>query len=365
MLATHFAKPETAPRTVNIELVSEKMVCDGFPIPPGWYVACRRKDLRKRPLRIQLFGRSWAIFATESGEVGVVEDRCIHRGMALSQGTVCGSAIQCPYHGWEYDHTGRVVRIPSDPEFVSSAKYAQSSLRASVSQGLVWVVWGNVAEQSPPSFDFAETPGWTTFVMRTRFRGTVDNCLENFLDCPHAVHVHKYWFRAPTSKPVKVMIRSRADGAEAEFFEEPRERSAIWALLAPRKGGMRHVDRFIAPNTSRVEYDFPSGLRYLITSSCCPISESETEVYTVISFCFGRVGPLVRLFFEPLCRMIIRQDVRMVGAQQANLEKSPPSAFVSTSADVLGSHIRQWRAALIEGHRPPVAGQERHVTICL
>ncbi len=84
---------------------------------------------------------------------------------------------------------------------------------------------------------------------------------------------------------------------------------------------MRHTDRFIAPATSRVDYEFSDGRYYIITSSCTPVGAHETQVYTVISFRFGRIGALVRLFFEPLSHVIIRQDTRMLRLQQANLRR--------------------------------------------
>ncbi len=198
--------------------------------------------------------------------------------------------------------------------------------------------------------------------MRNVFENTVAACLENFLDCPHATFVHRYWFRAPTAKQVRCIVRTLADGAEAEFFDEPRKQSAVWWLLAPRGGPMRHVDRFIAPNTSEVEYQFPSGLSYVITSSCTPLADRQTLVHTVISFRWRGLGPLVRLYFEPLSRMIIRQDVRMLGLCRP---ARSGATLANTPADVLGLHIQAWRRALSTGAAPPPAGTETHVELTL
>jgi hypothetical protein len=201
--------------------------------------------------------------------------------------------------------------------------------------------------------------------MRTVFDSSAEACLENFLDCPHATFVHRYWFRAPTAKQVRCTVRTLIDGAEAEFFDEPREKSAVWWLLAPRSGRMRHVDRFIAPNTSEVEYEFPNGLHYVITSSCTPLSARQTLVSTVISFRWRGRGALVRLFFEPLSRMFIRQDVRMLGLRRPTPGGGGVAAMASTPADVLGPHIHAWRRALATGSAPPAAGTETHVELTL
>ena len=332
--------------------------------PAGWYIACRSSDLRQRPVRIVLSGRPFALFRTARGEIGAVEDRCLHRGAPLSKGRVCQERLTCPYHGWEYSTDGRVGRIPANPACaLADPKFSLPALRTKERQGFVWVAIGNPGT-GPVEFAHLGEPGWTSFVMRTRFRGTVETCLENFLDCPHATFVHKHWFRAPTNRPVRAVVQTLSDGAQAEYFDEPRKQSLVWWLLAPVNGSMRHVDRFIAPNTSRVDYQFPKGLHYVITSSCCPVHDTETLVHTVISFRFRWLGPLVRLFFEPLSRWIIRQDQRMIEAQQFNLVDTPSRPFVSTEVDLLGRHISAWRSALLTGAPPPPA-EERHVTLHL
>jgi phenylpropionate dioxygenase-like ring-hydroxylating dioxygenase large terminal subunit len=231
-------------------------------------------------------------------------------------------------------------------------------------QGFAWVSLDDPAPVlAPLEFPNFGAPGWTHFTMKTVFRAPIDACLENFLDLPHATFLHRYWFRAPTAREVKAKVRTLADGAEAEFFEEPREKSLVWWLLSPRGGAMRHTDRFIAPRTSRVDYAFEGGLHYVITSSCNPIDARLTQVYTVISYRSPRMGWLVRLFFEPLARRIIRQDVDMLESQYANIDRFGGPAFAATHADLLGPHIGHWRRALASGAPPPAAGEERDVVI--
>jgi hypothetical protein len=128
---------------------------------------------------------------------------------------------------------------------------------------------------------------------------------------------------------------------------------------------MRHVDRFIAPHTSFVDYEFPNSFRYTITSSCSAVHACATDVYTVISFRYRGLGWLVRLAFEPLARGIIRQDVEMLDAQYANIARFGGPRFANTSADLLGKHIAVWRRALARGDPLPLAGEQYDVEIRL
>lgn len=332
-----------------------------------WYALCRSSDLGvRRPLAARLFGRRLVAFRTADGSPAVLEDRCIHRQAPLSAGRTCDGRLQCPYHGWTYDGSGRVVHVPAlEADAPMPAGLQAAALPAVEQDGLVWAWPGTGVPDVPPRrIATCGEPGWTRFIMKTRFRGSVEACLENFLDCPHATFVHRGWFRSPTGTLVTARVTSLADGAQAEYFGEPRRRSVVWALFSPPGGTMRHVDRFIAPATSCVDYAFPGGLAYNITSTCSPVQGDEIEVYTVMSFRYHGLGPLVRLFFEPLSRWIIRQDVRML-AQVADNRGPGAAPARSTDADLLGESIWRWRTALARGEPPPPAGSVRDVRMRL
>jgi phenylpropionate dioxygenase-like ring-hydroxylating dioxygenase large terminal subunit len=332
---------------------------------PYWQIACRSKDLGRKPLQVLVSSRSVVLYRPAPGQVAALEDRCAHRNAPLSLGRVCDGHLQCAYHGWSYDAQGRVANIPALTTCAPAAGEIRiPHFKVLEQDGFVWIAPAQ-ATGAPPSFPYLRTPGWTSFTLQTRFTGTVEACLENFLDCPHATFVHKYWFRAPTAKPVRAVVKALEDGAVAEFFAEPRKKSLVWWLLAPRRGQMRHTDRFIAPAMSRVDYEFPSGLHYIISSFCTERTPAQTEVFTVISFKWGRLGPLIRLYFEPLSRRIIKQDVEMLAHQQTTIERFGAPCFVSSPADLLGRHIVAWRQALRSGAAAPEAGHEQEIDIRL
>jgi len=334
--------------------------------PNPWLIACRSQELRAAvPLAVQAECRPLALFRDTQGRAHALEDRCAHRNAPLSLGKVADGCLECAYHGWRYNGDGTVAQVPALPALESGvATRVVRSYPVCEQDGFVWVSLDDARPASRPlPFPHLGERGWTSFTMKTLFRAPVGACLENFLDVPHATFLHRYWFRAPTARDVRAVVRTLEDGAEAEFFEEPRERSLVWWLLAPRRGPMRHTDRFIAPRTSRVEYEFPGGLHYTITSSCTSIDERRTQVYTVITFRFPFAGALVRLVFEPLSRRIIRQDVDMLDAQYANVERFGGPAFASTRADLLGRHIAAWHAALAAGTAPPAPGHQHDVVI--
>lgn len=332
-----------------------------------WYIACRSRELRQRPVPRTLLGKSVVLFRGPAGQPAALEDRCAHRNAPLSFGRTVDGQLQCPYHGWRYRVDGALAEIPALAEAGAVPDNVRVPSFPCVEQeGYVWVcLHRKSALVRPLGFPHLGEQGWTSFQMCTRFYAPVEACLENFLDCPHASSVHRFWFRTPTQRTVRVIVRALPDGAEAEYFDEPRERSVVWWTLAPKRRRMRHTDRFIAPATTRVDYVFSNGAHYIITSSCTPVSDDITDVYTVITFRHHWLGPLIRLFFEPLSRWIIRQDVHILGQVQNNIARFGGQDFHSSDADLLTAYIWGWRRAICNGEDPPAAGSEKHVTIRL
>ena len=53
-----------------------------------------------------------ALFRLSNGEVLAVENKCPHKGGALSEGMVCGTKVHCPLHDWKIDLHSGVVQDP-------------------------------------------------------------------------------------------------------------------------------------------------------------------------------------------------------------------------------------------------------------
>ena len=64
------------------------------------------------PLAVDLLGEALVLWRDSAGTAHAFFDLCIHRGTALSLGTVEGDEIVCPYHGWRYGSDGACTRDP-------------------------------------------------------------------------------------------------------------------------------------------------------------------------------------------------------------------------------------------------------------
>jgi phenylpropionate dioxygenase-like ring-hydroxylating dioxygenase large terminal subunit len=331
-----------------------------------WYIAAESRELKQKPVAAAPFGEHMVLFRTGDEQVTALEDRCSHRNMALSLGTVSSGCVTCPYHGWTFDGAGRCVQIPSLGSHQRVPNHGVRAYPVREHNGYVWVYPGeSIPESTPFRFPHCGERGWTSFRMRTRFRASVEACLENFLDCPHTVYVHGGWFRNHDTRELLAIVRSTAESVDVEFRGEPITKSLVSKLFFPNGRELRHTDRFLMPNISQVDYDFGPDRHFIITSQCTPLSEHETDVHTMITFSFGRIAPLVRLLLAPVCRKIIRQDVDVLASQDEQLRRFGGPRFCHVETDLLGLKIHSMRRRA-ERSEPAAEAtdQEREITIC-
>jgi phenylpropionate dioxygenase-like ring-hydroxylating dioxygenase large terminal subunit len=104
-----------------------------------WHPVAVAAEIDDAPVRCTLLGEHLAVFRTATG-VHAFKDVCLHRGAALSLGSVREGRIVCPYHGWEYDGGGACVRIPAlAADHPIPARARATTYRVEERYGLVWV----------------------------------------------------------------------------------------------------------------------------------------------------------------------------------------------------------------------------------
>ncbi len=82
-----------------------------------WYGVEFSADVQVgKPKKVKVLGQQLVLYRKPSdNSVVAMSDLCVHRGAALSGGTVKGDCIVCPYHGWEYNAERRGAEDPRAP----------------------------------------------------------------------------------------------------------------------------------------------------------------------------------------------------------------------------------------------------------
>ena len=163
-----------------------------------WLPALASRELQadREPVRLLLLGEKLVAFRDSSGRVGVMDQRCPHRGASLFFGRNEEEGIRCVYHGWKFDVAGNCVDLPNvrngdDLKGRMKARAYQAVERA----GLVWVYMGP-QDQVPalPMLEAALVPEGEAdirFVQRgcnwlQAMEGDIDTSHFGFLHAGHA-----------------------------------------------------------------------------------------------------------------------------------------------------------------------------------
>ncbi|CAM5621190.1 Rieske 2Fe-2S domain-containing protein [Streptomyces diastaticus] len=161
----------------------------------GWHclgLAERYKD--GKPHSVRAFGQKLVVFQAGDGTLNVLDAHCRHMGGDLSQGTVKGDQVACPFHDWRWGGDGRCKQIPYSKRVPLRARTAAWP---TLDQDGMLFVW-NDPEGNPPPPDViipriegATSEEWTDWhwyetVVDTNCREVVDN----IVDMAHFFYVH-------------------------------------------------------------------------------------------------------------------------------------------------------------------------------
>ena len=81
---------------------------------------CKEADLKEGQMMLaRIQGARVAVGRCPEGLVAF-RDHCTHKGGPLSDGTLMGCAVQCPWHGSQFDvHTGKVINGPAEEKILT------------------------------------------------------------------------------------------------------------------------------------------------------------------------------------------------------------------------------------------------------
>ncbi|MCB9685605.1 MAG: aromatic ring-hydroxylating dioxygenase subunit alpha [Alphaproteobacteria bacterium] len=314
-------------------------------VPPrvrrGWFVACRSADLRARPIVTRLWGLPITLFRTEGG-VGALVDRCPHRNVPLSDGTVVDGTLQCPYHGWRFRPDGACTHVPGLSGAPGKA-HGASAYPVREQQGFVWI-WGDpevAPEGEPFRFRLADDPTYTTVRRTVRAEGSMHMVAENALDVPHTAFVHAGLFRndKPERTPITCVVEREADRVVCEYVGEARPEGLVGRLLSPSGGTVTHFDRFYLPSVVEVEYRIGTENHILVDAVLTPEDDYRTVLHAVVSVRTRVPGWLLKPVVLPFALWIFRQDALLLAKQTATMQAFGEQRYASTEIDLLGPHI--------------------------
>jgi phenylpropionate dioxygenase-like ring-hydroxylating dioxygenase large terminal subunit len=158
-----------------------------------WYVIIESKELKKhKTLRITRLNELIVLWRDENNEVCCIADICCHRGASLSCGKIINGKLECPFHGFIYDKSGKVLTIPANgknspvPESMKVKSY-----KTYEDFGLIWMWWGDQDKAADEPFFFKELKDFSYASLKDCWNVHYSRAIENQLDVVHLPFVHK------------------------------------------------------------------------------------------------------------------------------------------------------------------------------
>ena len=167
-----------------------------FPMPFGWFKVAMPSDIPPAELVTRrFFGTELVLWRDAHGEVVCQEAYCPHLGAHLGVGgTVEGSCVRCPFHGWAYSADGDNVEIPYAPRPNRKAKLRTFPAREHAGVVFAWYH----PDAVEPLWDLMDIPehGDPDYSEYQLFDFTIRTCIqemsENGFDHAHFQFVHSH-----------------------------------------------------------------------------------------------------------------------------------------------------------------------------
>ena len=144
------------------------------------------------PLRLRLLGEDLVAFRSTSGQVGLLDHRCPHRGASLFFARNEEGGLRCVYHGWKFDVQGRCLDMPSEPpESSFKDKVRATAYPCRERGGIVWAYMGQRTEPPPlPDLEPNMQPEGGSSVWAALRECNWAQALEGDIDTAHLAFLH-------------------------------------------------------------------------------------------------------------------------------------------------------------------------------
>jgi len=162
-----------------------------FPLDQ-WYVAGFSQEFTDRPIARTFLGQPIVLFRTGEGHVAALEDRCCHRSLPLSCGTVESTGVRCGYHGLLYAPNGNCIEIPGQLKIPTKAKV--KSYPVVEKNEIIWIWMARNEDVSPtaapPAYPHHNDPKYKFGVGHYHYDAPFQLIHDNLLDLSHLGYVH-------------------------------------------------------------------------------------------------------------------------------------------------------------------------------
>jgi len=201
------------------------------------------------PHRFTILNERLVAYRSPDGKVGVLDERCPHRGASMALGRNEPGGLRCIYHGWKQSPEGCLLEAPTHPEDADLQQLRNTTHPVYEAQGMIWTWLG---EGEPPpmrKLAFSDLPDDQVITATV-----VANCgwlqpLETLWDVFHAQILHNETNRGSRRGAVYFSDQGRkmGDGPAFDYPEMRAEPTSYGMAYTNEDTAKRTHFRFILP----------------------------------------------------------------------------------------------------------------------
>lgn len=326
-----------------------------------WYIAAWGHEVKDAPLARTICNEEVVLFRDRTtGTVGVLEDRCCHRGTPLRLGEVTDQGLQCGYHGLVFNCAGTCVNIPGQERIPQKAKVRAYPVVEKDEFVWIWIGDPEKADASkildyPYHNDHAKWPHkHGMYHVKANYMLLVDN----LMDLTHLGFVHKSTIggNAKVHIDARMTVTPKDDGLHFIRWMQDCPPPPSYSKAVTFKGNVDRWQEFeyVAPGSilqwsgaldvgrdavSNREQDGGFSLR--LFHGLTPETENTCFYFWSTANGYRQDDPQAteQLFVE--IGTAFKEDKLIVEEQQKTLEKTGETNLVDIVSDRARVHMRR------------------------
>jgi phenylpropionate dioxygenase-like ring-hydroxylating dioxygenase large terminal subunit len=330
-------------------------------IKNAWYVAAWSDELREAPLGRRICNEAIVLFRDGTGRASALADYCCHRSAPLSAGKIVATGLECGYHGMIYGGDGVCVSIPGQIHIPPKARVRNYPLVEK--DALLWIWMGDPnGADATQIVDYPfhnDTANWPQKHTMYPIAGSANLMVDNLMDLTHLAYVHTTTIGGNAKAHVEAIMDTQPTETGLKFTR--------WMLdTAPpptyRKGAPQLADKidrwqefeFIAPaavlqytgatDAGTGAYDRgirEGGFQLRIFHGLTPATDTTCYYFWSGSNGYRQTDPQATIDLFNELEVAFKEDVRIVGLQQARLSEVGEAALINIVADGARVHMRR------------------------
>ncbi len=306
----------------------------------AWYVAAWDHEVTRQMRRRILLDEPVVLFRKDDGTPVALEDRCCHRQAQLSMGKLVGNIVQCPYHGLQFDTTGKCVKVPSQDMVPASARVRSYPIVEK--NQWVWIWMGDPAKADPAlieDFHWMDDPAWASAGSYLHVEGNYLLIVENLLDTTHLPFLHPNSLGTDAFARSEFDVKREGDRITVTRWLMNELPAAFHKQMGDFPDGMK-VDRwqithFGPPSFVKLDVgsapvgagarqgDRSKGMNMWNLNGITPETEKSTHYFFAQAWNFKLDERWIGDMLRQQIHNIFLEDLAMIQAQQRNMDLGP------------------------------------------